>query len=438
MQYSEEKYRKTLEGIFNRFPSVQKDGFSAGAYKPGLERMFAFDGLLGSPSKKVKFVHVAGTNGKGSVASMIAAGIAASGTRVGLYTSPHLRDFRERIKAVGSEGFEMISKEEVFKFLSEWRDTFERLDLSFFEITTGMALWWFAEKKLDYAVIEVGLGGRLDSTNIIRPELSVITSIGLDHCALLGNTRAEIAREKAGIFKRGVPALVGTRDSETACVFEKTAGESGAFLHFANDVPLPDASEFDLGGPCQDENLRTACCALNLLGIDCSSPQIAAALKRAAALTGLHGRWERLSLRPEIICDIGHNPPALANNFARLCREKRPLVIVFGVMADKDISGIIPLMPGMGLNVAKNGVHYIFCTPDTPRALPAETLDKKFSQALDSVYGQGRAERILTHEFVGSVSEALSRAQELSTPDSLIYIGGSTFVLSEIPDKFNQ
>lgn len=434
MEYSEEKYRQMLGGIFDRFPSVQKYGFGNEAYKPGLERMLAFDGLLGHPSRKVKFVHVAGTNGKGSVASMIAAGLASSYSAVGLYTSPHLRDFRERIKELKGGTCKMIPKEDVFKFLSEWRDTFERLDLSFFEITTSMALWWFAKQGVDYAVIEVGLGGRLDSTNIITPQLSVITSIGLDHCALLGNTRAEIAREKAGIFKQGVPAIVGTKDPETSAVFDRISAATGAPLSYADDTPLPDASGLDLTGPCQDDNLRTAVCALGRLGIDTTTAQVKEALSRTAAITGLRGRWERLGTRPDIICDIGHNPPALANNFARLCREERPLIIVFGVMADKDLSGILPLMPGMGLNEAKHGVHYIFCTPNTPRALSAEALEKEFERASDSVRKKSHESPAPTHEVAGSVAEAVARAKEIASPESLIYIGGSTFVLSELPE----
>ena len=205
MIYTEEHYNRLLDELYARHPSVQNTGFGSGAYKPGLEGMSRFDEALGYPSRRFRSIHVAGTNGKGSVSSMLAAGLAGTGLRVGLYTSPHLTDFRERIKLIGPDGWSMIPKETVFRFL-----TGQNLDgLSFFEITTGLAFHWFAAEQVDIAVIEAGLGGRLDSTNILTPELAVVTSIGLDHCALLGDTRAAIAGEKAGIFKPGVPALCG-------------------------------------------------------------------------------------------------------------------------------------------------------------------------------------------------------------------------------------
>ena len=229
-------YQKKLEEIFVRFPSVQSTGFGD-AYKPGLAHMEAFDGLLGQPSRSYRTLHVAGTNGKGSVANMLASALAATGLKVGLYTSPHILDFRERMRILdaGSDGpARLIGKEAVWDFLCRWEKTFDELELSFFEITTGMAFRWFADEKVDVAVIEVGLGGRLDSTNIITPEVAVITSIGLDHCAMLGDTRAAIAGEKAGIFKPWVPAVVGTRDAETAPVFEQRAASVGCPLLFAD------------------------------------------------------------------------------------------------------------------------------------------------------------------------------------------------------------
>ena len=222
---NEAQYQHKLEELFVRFPSVQSSGFGD-AYKPGLEHMEAFSALLGHPDRKFRTIHVAGTNGKGSVANMLASALAATGLRVGLYTSPHILDFRERMRILdpGSDSpARLIGKPEVWDFISRWEETFDTLELSFFEITTGMAFRWFADEKVDLAVIEVGLGGRLDSTNIITPEVSVITSIGLDHCAMLGDTREAIAGEKAGIFKPGVPAVVGTRDGQTAPVFEASA-----------------------------------------------------------------------------------------------------------------------------------------------------------------------------------------------------------------------
>ena len=260
MNFTKESYDALLAALYARHPSVQSSGFTAGAYKPGLAGMQQFDAALGHPSRQFRSVHVAGTNGKGSVSSMLASALAAAGLRVGLYTSPHLIDFRERIKIVEDGGWSMIPREEVFGFLTEH----DLGGLSFFEITTGLAFWWFARQQVDIAVIEVGLGGRLDSTNILTPELSVVTSIGLDHCALLGSTRGAIAGEKAGIFKPGVPALCGQRDEETAPVFEARASVVPCPLFYAEDF---DADLFgtDLTGPCQDANLRTALAALELL-----------------------------------------------------------------------------------------------------------------------------------------------------------------------------
>lgn len=276
MEYNTQTYDRLLADLFEKHPTVQKDGFVAGAYKPGLAGMEAFDAALGHPWRKFKTIHVAGTNGKGSVSSMLAAALAATGLRVGLYTSPHLIDFRERIKIISAAerdstpNAEMIPKEAVFAFLTEQNLS----GLSFFEITTGMAFWWFAEQEVDAAVIEVGLGGRLDSTNIILPELSVITSIGLDHCAMLGGTRAEIAFEKAGIFKPGVPALVWGWDGQTGPVFESHAAEVPCPLFFAEEFETEDIG-LDLTGPCQGINLRTVLAALELLGIDADRDALA-------------------------------------------------------------------------------------------------------------------------------------------------------------------
>ena len=413
MKYEDSTYDRLIEELFAKHPTVQKAGFGNGAYKPGLEGMGKLDDSLGNPWKNYRCIHVAGTNGKGSVSSMLTAALAAEGLKVGLYTSPHLVDFRERMKIIskkdGNYTKTLIPKEDVFEFLTQ--NDLE--GLSFFEITTGMAFSWFAACKVDAAVIEVGLGGRLDSTNIITPELSVVTSIGLDHCAMLGDTRAKIASEKAGIFKNGVPAVVAVRDEETAPVFEQTAAHTGAILSFADERPCPDGiiEKLDLKGPYQKLNVRTTLAALDRIGIKADLEAIC----RTAEITGFHGRWEKIQDSPEVICDIGHNPAALAINFKELSGLGRPLAIVYGIMADKDLDGIAPLMPA--------GAEYILAAPATERSLKVGEL-----------YARLRALRPdLTVSAADSVADAVRIALEKASADprSLVYIGGSTFVVSE-------
>ena len=437
-------YQQIIKSLFERHQSVQTAGFSADSYKPGLDRIRELDRRAGSPSSRLRCIHVAGTNGKGSVCSLLAASLAGSGYRVGLFTSPHLLDFRERIKIVEEDCFEMIPKESVMEFLEKY----DSPELSFFEITTGMAFWFFDREQVDIAVIEVGLGGLLDSTNIIVPELCVVTSIGLDHCALLGDTRALIAGQKAGIFKSGVPAVVGQMDAETAPVFEAAAAEAHCPLFFAPEFDVhdclkeylvekgdnnrldaespfqpstpPDKAEpfkdllarMDLQGECQEENLRTVLCALDLLG---EEPNVDA-LCRAAAMTGLRGRWEAVRRSPLTIADIGHNPAALKGNFARLKEMMASgtydrLLIVYGIMADKDLKGILPLMP--------LEAEYFFAAPDTPRALPAPAILSAAKEFLPNA------------QACDSVADAVSKASALATPQSIIYIGGSTFVVAD-------
>ena len=426
---NEAQYQHKLEELFVRFPSVQKAGFGD-AYKPGLDRMEAFNALQGHPDRSYRTIHVAGTNGKGSVANMLASALAASGLKVGLYTSPHILDFRERMRILdaGSDGpARLIGKQEVWDLISRWEEIFDRLDLSFFEITTGMAFRWFADEKVDLAVIEVGLGGRLDSTNIITPEVSVVTSIGLDHCAMLGDTRAAIAAEKAGIFKPGVQAVVGSRDGETAPVFEARAAAVGCPLVFADAGSgglratrfKRLAKEMDLQGEWQAENLRTTLTVLSAMGVE-TTETILEAIAHTARRMDFHGRWEMLHRDPDILCDIGHNPPALKRNFAELERylaEGRydSLIMVYGVMADKDLDGIIPLMP--------KEATYIAVAPDTQRSMKADALYVKLSQCLPG--------RVF---FGGGVGEGLDMALKTAAKRGgkpLIYIGGSTFVVSE-------
>lgn len=432
MTFSLKAYHSELESLFQRYPSVQNVPFTD-AYKPGLERMTEFDRLLGYPSKKFKSVHVAGTNGKGSVASMLAASLAASGYKTGLYTSPHLLDFRERMKIVRKPG--MVPKEYVFDFIMEWKDTFEKLSLSFFEITTGMAFKWFADSGVDVAVVEVGLGGRLDSTNIIVPTLSVITSIGLDHCALLGDTLEEIAAEKAGIFKKAVPAVIGETLPETAPVFVEKAEKTGVReLVFAEKVCPRQFGSFDeilcamdLQGPCQRKNLRTVAAALEIMADDfpkLDDPVVVqGAIKRTAEITDFHGRWEKLSDSPYVLCDIGHNAPALKGNFGRLrammeTGKYSSLTIVYGVMADKDLDAILPLMP--------TEARYVFVTPHTARALAADRILARLR-----AWRENAGLPCENLSACDRVSEAVERLMAEAAPDALIYIGGSTFVVTE-------
>ena len=422
--FTETGYKALVEDIFRRFPSVQKDGFTAGAYKPGLERMEAFDEVLGYPSRQFKSIHVAGTNGKGSVSNMLASALSACGLRAGLFTSPHLLDFRERM-VIASPSAVLIPKEYVYEFLTRWMPWITEHQLSFFEITTGLAFKWFADEKVDVAVIETGLGGRLDSTNILeRPLLSIVTSIGFDHMALLGNTLEQIAGEKAGIFKADVPALVGERVPETAPVFEAKA-RGFCPLSFADEL-TPTlwgrkdeiVRAMDLQAAVQAKNLRTVLAALDILRPvfpSMNDDAIVEGIVHTARRMGFHGRWERLRVRPTVIADIGHNAHALRHNFAQLearvaSGENDALIIVYGIMADKDLDAILPLMPRCAT--------YLFATASTPRALSSADILKRY----------GASEHASAFD---TVKEAVEKALELATPDTLIYIGGSTFVVAD-------
>ena len=447
MDFSESRYGALLEEIFQRFPSVQKTDFAT-AYKPGLAGMEAFCEALGHPERAFKSIHVAGTNGKGSVSSLLASALAGVGIRTGLYTSPHLMDFRERARIVAGDSFELIPKDYVFDFLTTWKPYFVEHDLSFFEITTGLAFKWFADAGVDAAVIEAGLGGRLDSTNVLTPELALVTTIGLDHCALLGNTLEAIAGEKAGIFKPGVPALVGESNPETDPVFDDKAWMLCP-LTFADKV-RPSLwhrrqdilKKMDLQADVQEKNLRTVLAAVDILkqipGFKAlaDTEGILDGLVRAARRTGFRGRWERLSELPFVICDIGHNPQALQYNFNQLRRyveEGRcsSLIIVYGIMADKDLDGILPLMPA--------DATYIFTAPQTARALPANELLKRYTAfqggrpslrtyAADSV----RQAVQMALQLAQTLSQQTNRSASASKPvPPLVFIGGSAFVVAE-------
>ena len=447
-------YARLLEEIYQRFPSVQKTDFAT-AYKPGLEGMEAFCEALGHPERTFKCIHVAGTNGKGSVSSLLASALAAVGLRTGLYTSPHLVDFRERARIVSGDAFGLVPKAYVFDFLTTWEPYFLEHGLSFFEITTGLAFKWFADEGVDAAVIETGLGGRLDSTNVVTPELSLVTTIGLDHCALLGDTLEAIAGEKAGIFKPGVPALVGESNPETDPVFDAKAWMTcpltyadkvrPSLWHKRQDV----LRKMDLQADVQEKNLRTVLAAVDVLkGIPgfkalADTEGVLAGIVGAARRTGFRGRWERLSDLPFVIADIGHNPQALACNFAQLRRyveEGRcsSLIIVYGVMADKDLDGILPLMPV--------DATYIFTTPQTARALPAAEILRRFTafqggKATLRAYAADTVRQAvqMALQLAQNLSEQTNRSASASKPvPPLVFIGGSAFVVAEALPLFRQ
>ena len=437
--YTEAAYQALVEDIFHRFPSVQKEGFSAGAYKPGLERQLAFEEALGHPSRRFRAIHIAGTNGKGSVANLLASALSACGIRTGLFTSPHLLDFRERIRTADG----LIPKEYVYGFLTEWLPWCTEHGLSFFEITTGLAFKWLADEGVEVAVIETGLGGRLDSTNILeQPDLCVVTSIGLDHCQLLGNTLEEIAAEKAGIFKTGVPALIGEWQEETAPVFVAKARGPIIFADKSQPSLWPRHEEIlqamDLQADVQGKNLRTVLAAVDILkqlpgyGALASDEALVDGIIHTARRMGFHGRWERLQERPLVIADIGHNAHALQHSFAQLQALARPLIIVYGIMADKDLDAILPLLPP--------DAQYIFTAPDTPRALDAEVLLQRYLggrnpqpvPAGQGVTGGAGASEVLRKCIsVPSVKAAVQEALRRATPETVIYIGGSAYVVAE-------
>ena len=447
--FSEKAYDEMIGRLFVRFPSFQKTG--ASAYKPGIGNMEFFDQLAGHPHRQYKTIHIAGTNGKGSVSNMLASVLAAQGLKVGLYTSPHILDFRERIRVVsGDEPFRLISKEEVWSFVMQWQETFDHLDMSFFEITTSMALTWFARQKVDVVVLETGLGGRLDSTNIVNPVLSIITNIGLDHCDMLGETLPEIAFEKAGIIKPKVPVVIGESHPETDAVFERKVLYTNlpeplfmgsrtvimSLLTFADKVEPglwarheEILREMDLQGEYQRKNLRTVLAALDVLGA--KGDFVRDALIRTAERTGFRGRWEKLSDNPYVICDIGHNEHGLKYNFAHLERMKSEgrcsdLIMVYGSVADKDVDSVIHLMP-------KDAI-YVFTQAQGKRALPAENIRDRYL-----TFCEENSRSIGTVHCAGTVVEAMNLAYEIAAgivaadPHArpLIYVGGSTYVVSE-------
>lgn len=421
-------YRETLEYLYTKVPSFQKVG-KAG-YKEGLENTLALDAHLQHPHRFFKTIHVAGTNGKGSCSHTLAAVLQKAGYKVGLYTSPHLLDFRERIRVDGK----MASEQFVIDFVERHKAFFEPLNPSFFEITTAMAFLYFKQQNVDVAVIEVGLGGRLDCTNIIRPVLSIITNISFDHMQYLGNTLEQIACEKAGIIKPGVPVVVGETTAETRPVFQKKAQQEGAPLTLAEvcqpvldfkidfqgtgiDYKTKDFGEFkgELGGLCQEKNTATILCAVTQLiksGFQISRSNIADGFAEVCELTGLRGRWQKIQASPTVICDTGHNEGGFRYIVRQLqAQECQTLRIVFGMVSDKDISAVLQQLP-------KNAVYY-FTNALIKRALPASQLKEKAS-----AFG-------LHGEAFNSVGEAYRQALADADPKDFIYVGGSSYVVAD-------
>ena len=400
-------YPQTLDWLFQQLTSYQRVGQSA--YNDDLGNINAICSLLKNPQNNYKSIHVAGTNGKGSTSHLIASVLQEHGYKVGLYTSPHLKDFRERIKVNG----EMISKKEVVDFVNAHKDNFIEIGLSFFEMSTALAFAYFSDQKVDVAVIEVGLGGRLDATNIINPELSVITNVAFDHQHLLGDTIALIAKEKAGIIKEGVPVVLGATSEEVRYVVAEIAAQKGSKLILSSKNT---SYESGLLGAFQQENTDSVCEAieqLRLLGWDVSEASLKLGLLRVVENTSLRGRWEQISSSPMVICDTGHNPHAMRSIVKQLNKMSyNKLWMVIGMVSDKDVSAILELLP--------KDANYIFCQPDVPRALSVNDLFNKAAQY--SLKGQK----------IQNPLDALVEARKQAKQNDLIFVGGSTFVVAEI------
>ncbi|KOS07559.1 tetrahydrofolate synthase [Flavobacterium akiainvivens] len=401
-------YKETTEWMFGRLPMYQMQG--AVAYKADLANTLLLAAHLGNPENKLKTIHVAGTNGKGSVSSMLASILQEAGYKVGLYTSPHLKDFRERIKINGED----ISEAFIVDFVAKNKAFFEANDLSFFEMTVGLAFDYFVQENIDIAVVETGMGGRLDSTNIITPLVSVITNIGMDHTQFLGNTLQAIAGEKAGIIKPGTPVVVGEYTPETKPVFESKASEKRSAIYFAQDEVLPDYPSALLGD-YQRQNKKTVLKTVEVLqsALSINGDAVKTGLLNVIKNTGLRGRWEQIHTNPAAIADTAHNSHGLKPVMAQLLNQKyTSLHIVFGVVNDKNLDEVLPLLP-------KKATYY-FAKPGVPRGLDAQILAnaaKKYN---------------LNGKIFESVKQAYDAALQQAAPDGLVYVGGSTFVVAEI------
>ncbi|MDE6508063.1 MAG: bifunctional folylpolyglutamate synthase/dihydrofolate synthase [Alistipes sp.] len=425
-------YTQTLEFLFQALPAYETKG--ATAYKPGLERIAAFCRHMGNPQRNFFTVHVAGTNGKGSVSHIVASVLQQAGYRTGLFTSPHLLDFRERIRVDG----EMIPKQKVVNFVDKHRDKMVELDLSFFEMTAAMAFDFFAQSDVEVAVIETGLGGRLDATNIIVPIVSVITNVGLEHTDLLGDTLPKIAAEKAGIVKKSIPVVIGESDPRYNAAIEQAAAANKSKVIYAEQIfqceeqrskengqqfrlrRMRDSRAYDidldLAGSYQRRNIVTAAATVDFLHeetpLTISRRAFMEGTRHAAANTSLCGRWQRIAEAPLTLCDTGHNAHGMAYVAEQLKTVPHDkLYCVMGFVRDKDLAHILPLLP--------RDAHYIFTAAQSHRALPAAELAAKAA-----IYG-------LQGETAENVAAALARARELATPEDAIFVGGSTYVVAE-------
>lgn len=427
-----QNYKETLEWLFSQLPMYQRQGMAA--YKANLDNTLELDSYFGHPHRQFKCIHVAGTNGKGSVSHSIASVLQENGYKVGLYTSPHLVDFRERIKVNG----EMIEADFIVGFVNENRSFFEKLKPSFFEMTVAMAFLYFAQQKVDYAVLEVGMGGRLDSTNIVSPLISIITNISFDHTQFLGDSLAKIAAEKAGIIKKGIPVVIGEKNSETMPVFLQKGMETGSALYFAEDFygfeyalqtanesqklqlnhlgkSLPNAIELDLLGHYQHKNILTVLTALDVLKtkIELKDELILKGLSRIAENTGLKGRWQIINRNPLAVADTGHNEAGIKLIVEQIFKYPfKKLHFVYGAVNDKNIDKILALLP--------KEAYFYFTQASIPRALEVDVLYEK-------------AEKTgLKGEKIPSVSKAYAKALENADENDFIFVGGSTFVVADL------
>ncbi|MBQ5577886.1 MAG: bifunctional folylpolyglutamate synthase/dihydrofolate synthase, partial [Prevotella sp.] len=400
-------YQDTIQYLYNSTPVFEHVG--ASAYKEGLSNSWALDEHFNHPHTKFKTIHVAGTNGKGSCSHTIAAILQAEGYRVGLFTSPHLVDFRERIKVNG----DCISQEYVMDFVENERSFFEPLHPSFFELTTAMAFKYFADSHVDIAVIEVGLGGRLDCTNIITPILSVITNISFDHTQFLGDTLEKIAMEKAGIIKRDIPIVIGETTPETRNVFIQKAKEMNAPIFFAEEYNNPIANEldFELKGSYQLKNKQTILCAVSHLPLSISPSSIKEGLSHVVELTGLMGRWQTIRERPTVICDTGHNVGGWQYLSQQIKSQPcKNLHIVFGMVDDKDIDTVMNMLP--------TNATYYFTQAQTKRAIPANIVKEK-----------GKEHHLKGYVFP-QVADAYKAALHHANEDDFIFVGGSSYIVA--------